>query len=298
MQISYDHYRYFYYVAKCKSFTAAAAALMTNQPNVTRIIRNLEGTLGCTLFIRSNHGVTLTPEGEKLYGHIRIAVEHMEAGQEELSLEKTLQSGIVSIGATEVALHCLLLPILKEYRGLYPGVRIHITNHSTPQAIAALKNGLLDFALVTTPTVKSAAITERRIKTVREAAVCSSAYEELLSGTVPLKTLADYPLISLVPQTRSYERCAEFFADHGVPFRPAIEAATTDQILPMVKSDLGVGFVPVEMLEGEPEAHIIALEEKIPVRHICLARRKDHSLSIAARELERLILRRSEAEKA
>lgn len=70
MNISYDSYRVFYYAAKYRSFSQAAAALYSNQPNVTRMIRKLESELGCALFFRSPQGVRLTPEGEKLYTHI------------------------------------------------------------------------------------------------------------------------------------------------------------------------------------------------------------------------------------
>ena len=96
MFISYDYYRVFYYVAKCRNFTQAASLLMSNQPNVTRTIQNLESQLGCTLFVRSNRGVRLTPEGERLYSHIRIAVEQIHAGEEELSMEKNLPSAAFS----------------------------------------------------------------------------------------------------------------------------------------------------------------------------------------------------------
>ena len=95
MNINYEYYRVFYYVVKYQNFTQAAIALMNNQPNITRIIKNLEKELGCTLFIRSNRGVKLTQEGEKLYSHIRIAVEQIELGEELLSMDKTLQSGII-----------------------------------------------------------------------------------------------------------------------------------------------------------------------------------------------------------
>ena len=71
MYISYDYYRIFYYVAKCGSFTQAAKILMSNQPNLTRAIKSLESELGCTLFERSNKGVRLTEDGEKLYENIK-----------------------------------------------------------------------------------------------------------------------------------------------------------------------------------------------------------------------------------
>ena len=54
MLISYDAYRVFYTVARLGSFTKAAGALLSSQPNLTRTIRNLESALGCTLFVRSN----------------------------------------------------------------------------------------------------------------------------------------------------------------------------------------------------------------------------------------------------
>ena len=66
--INYEYYRVFFYVAKYRNFTRASEALLSNQPNITRTVKKLENELGCTLFVRSNRGVTLTPEGERLLG--------------------------------------------------------------------------------------------------------------------------------------------------------------------------------------------------------------------------------------
>ena len=54
MEITYDYYRIFYYVAMYKSFSKAAKVLMSNQPNITHFMNNLENQLGCKLFVRSN----------------------------------------------------------------------------------------------------------------------------------------------------------------------------------------------------------------------------------------------------
>ena len=121
MNVNYDYYRVFYYVAKYKSFTGAANALLNNQPNITRMMKKLEEELGCTLFIRQRHGVTLTPEGEKLYRHVSIAFEHILWGEEEIARDQSLRAGIVTIAASEIALRCVLLPVLKLFRKTYPG---------------------------------------------------------------------------------------------------------------------------------------------------------------------------------
>ena len=142
MSITYDYYRIFYYVAKYQNFTQAANALMNNQPNVSRAISNLEHELGCRLFIRSNRGVTLTPEGQKLYRRISIAHRQIEMAHQELSDAKNLQNGLVSIGVSETALHTFLLPRLEKFHQLYPGIHIKISSVLTAQAIASLKAGL------------------------------------------------------------------------------------------------------------------------------------------------------------
>lgn len=291
MNISYEYYRVFYYAAKCGNITKAAKALTSNQPNVTRIIKALEENLGCALFVRSHNGIAMTPEGERLYAHVKIAVENITAGEEELACRNGLQKGLVSIAASEVALRCLLLPILNQYRHRYPGVQMKISNHSTPQAIAALLNGLADIAVVTTPLDKSDRVRVTKIREFHECAVCGDAYTSLLSAPLSLSDLSDIPLICLGASTKTYAFYTELFARYGLSIRPDMEAATADQILPMVRNNLGIGFVPEDFLTGESAGiHRLTLTEEIPPRSICLVTNKEVPLSAAARELEKMIL--------
>ncbi len=290
MYINYDYYRVFYYVAKYRNVSQAAKLLLNNQPNLTRTIKKLESELGCPLFLRSRKGMKLTPEGERLYEHIRIAIEHIDAGESEITESRNLQNGTVYIAASEVALRCLLLPVLKKYRLFYPGIHVRISNHSTPQAIEALRNGTADIAVVTTPTVHTASLIETPVKPIKEVAVCSSYFSQLFGKRISLSNLTDFPLISLGKDTKSFEFYSAFFTTHGVTYKPDIEAFTADQILPMVEADLGIGFVPEEFLRGENGVFKIDLTETIPERNIVLIKRKEQPLSMAAKELERMIL--------
>lgn len=294
MNITYDYYRIFYYVAKYHSFTQAANVLFSSQPNVTRAIKKLENELGCTLFVRSNKGVELTPEGEKLFSRISVAFEYIQAAEEELLLEKSLQSGLVTISVTEIALHCHVLKILKDFHKKYPGVHIRLTNHSTPKALEYVKSGLADIAVVTSPTSISKPLKETVIKSVNAVAVCSSYFSELAERKVSLKELSEYPIILLSSNTTSYGFYSDFFLSNGINLNPAIEAATTDQILPMVKNDLGIGFVPLKFIEKDVDENtliVIDTEEPIPQRNICLIKNTEKPLTIVAKKLEKMLIK-------
>ena len=58
----------------------------------------------------------------------------------------------------------------------------------------------------------------------------------------------------------------------------------------MVKADLGVGFVPNEFLTGVTGVSVIRTKKPLPEREIRLVKRHEQVLSVAAKELERLIL--------
>ena len=292
MEITYDYYRIFYYAAKYKSFSKAAEILMSNQPNITHFMNNLENQLGCRLFIRSNRGVTLTREGEKLYKHVTIACQHFQLAELELANDKSLQSGIITVGVSEIALHLLILQVMADFRKAYPGIRIRLSNHSTPETIQEVKDGLVDLAVVSTPADIPATLKSTSLMDFSDVMVVSSSHKELCEKPIHLSKMQDYPLICLGRGTKSYEFFSNFYQRYGLKLNPDIEAGTIHQILPMVVYDLGVGFLPENVgIEALEDGKIIKvpLIEKIPQRQICLVESKRTPLSIAANALKQFI---------
>ena len=292
MYISYEYYRIFYHVARCGNLTKAAEALQNSQPNLTRAIRNLEAEIGCPLFSRTNRGMILTPEGEGLYRHIKIACTEIEAGEAAVTQSRTLERGNVFLAASEGALRCLLLPVLKRYQEKYPGVHLRISNHSTPQAVQAVKNGEVDFAVVSTPAEVDGSLKMVELKAFYEVLVGGRTFTALASQNLSLKELKNYPLISLsdTSMTRSFYR--QFFLEHGAVLKPDTEAATTDQMLTLVKSELGIAFVPEPMakeLLERGELVQLHLQEIIPERSICLVYDRHRPLNTAARKFQQML---------
>lgn len=292
MAIIYDYYRIFYFVAKYGSFTNAAKALINSQSNITRSIKNLENELGCQLFIRSHSGVKLTPEGHHLLKHVTIAYEHLQLAEEELIKNRFLQNGIMSIGVSETALHLLLLSKLEQYNKLYPNVKIHIYNYSTPQAIKSLKEGLIDFSVITTPFEYKAPLKCTKILSFEEILVGGEKYKFLKDKKLNFEDLSLYTFIGLGKETATYKFYHDLYIKNNLIYKPDIEIATSDQILPMVAHNLGIAFLPKTLAIKSIEAqHIyqLNLANKIPLRNICIVKNSDYPLNVASLKFVKML---------
>lgn len=293
MDVNFEYYKIFYYVAKYKNFTKAANVLGSGQPNVTRAMNCLEQEIHCTLFIRTNRGVKLTPEGAKLFEHVAVAMSQLQAAEAELTAGMGLENGSISIGASETALNIYLLDKLRAFHMQHPGIRLKIYNHSTPQAIRSIKNGEIDFAVVSTPTNADDPLKEIHVQSFRDILVGGRTFTALGSQELSLAELQNYPLICLGRETMTWQFYHDLFLSHGLELNPDTEVATADQILPLVKSDLGLAFLPESMAqEALRQRRIvqIRLREKIPERQICMVYDRQHPLSAAAQRLKNDIL--------
>ena len=70
--------RYVITVATSNSMNEAAKKLFISQPSLSTAIKELEDEIGVEIFIRSNRGIALTPQGEEFIGYARQVVEQYE----------------------------------------------------------------------------------------------------------------------------------------------------------------------------------------------------------------------------
>lgn len=297
MDINFEYYKIFYYVAKYKNITRAAAALGSNQPNVTRVMKLLEEGLHCKLLVREARGVMLTEEGEKLYAHVEIAFHQLLKAQEEIGFQMLDGTGTVEIGATETALHLFLLDVLRTFKEAYPKVRIKIHNHTTPQILRSLAYGKLDLAVVTTPFEASGQLVSKRLTGFREILVGGAQYEK--AGSVPwdLQDLTEYPWVGIGAGTATCELYREYFFRQNVNIEPDTEVATSDLLIPLIRAGMGIGFVPERMAQPylkKGELVQIPLTCELPKREIGLVYDSGRGKSAAAEELRKYLLDQSE----
>ncbi len=292
MDVNFEYYKIFYYVAKYNNFTRAARVLGNSQPNVTRAMNCLEQQLHCTLLVRTNRGVFLTTEGEKLYTHVAAAMEQLFTAEEELTECVGLSHGSIAVGASETALNLFLLDKLKEFHNTFPGIRLKIYNHSTPQAVDAVRRGTVDFAVVSTPVKVDAPLRMTMLHPYQEILIGGTEFKHLAGKKITFEEITQYPLICLGKETVTFQFYRQLFASYGLDFEPDTETATADQILPLVRSGLGLAFIPEPMAKAaidRGEVAEIPLSEKIPPRNICLIYDSKHPFKEAAIQLKKMI---------
>ena len=294
MNSNFEYYKIFYYVAKYENLTKAATALKTSQPAVTRTIHKLEGELGCRLFTRSKTGMKLTPEGRTFYGYVAAGCAQFFKGENDLSNLISLENGTIYISATETALHCYLFQAMEEFNSLYPNVRFKILNNSTTESVNAVKEGKVDLAFVSANLQVAKPLRMKILRKYRDILIVGMRFEELKAGKeeLSLKELVSYPWISLTAETITRRFLNEYFEKNSLTFTPDMELATTDMILPAVRHNLGLGFIPAEFADAElksGQVFEIKVKEKLPERNIVLIYDMEYPQSIAAKEFQKFL---------
>lgn len=285
MDINFEYYKIFYYAAKYKNMTKAAAALGRNQPNVTRVIKLLESQLACRLFIRGAKGIILTEEGERLYAHVEAAYRHLIDAQEEIAGSEAAACGAVELGATETALYLFLLDALHSFRQEYPQIRIKIHNHTTPETVRLLVGGSLDFAVITTPFALPAKIVGTTILDFEEILVGGVQYGDLCKTKLQLKDIEKYPWIGLGRGSATYDFYKNFFMGRGVDLEPDMEVETSNLMLPLIENNFGIGFVPQRIAQPfleEKKLVRIPINCEIPARSVQVVFDRGRQKSAAA----------------
>lgn len=75
--------RYAVAIADHKSMNKAAAELFVTQPSLSNMIKELENEIHTEIFIRSNRGIVITPEGEEFLGYARQMLDHYRLIEEK-----------------------------------------------------------------------------------------------------------------------------------------------------------------------------------------------------------------------
>lgn len=286
MDINFELYKVFYYVACTLSFSEASKQLFISQSAVSQSIKVLEKKLGQSLFIRSTKRVQLTPEGEILFKHIEPAMNLIRQGENQLLEANTLNGGQLRIAASDTICRYFLVPYLNKFHKEHPNVHIKVTNSTSIDCAHILETGQVDFVISNFPNSGLSNVNNiRPIKEFHDVFVANAKYFPLRNKTLSLKDLLNYPIMMLDRKSATSEFLHALFQKYQLDLVPEIELSSNDLLIDLARIGLGIAFVPDFCIpEGDHELFALKLEETPPSRKLVVAYSESLPISYAAKQ--------------
>lgn len=277
--------RGFYYVAQMGSMGQAAKVMHRSQSSVSRLIKQLEQSLGVELFSRVQKGVVLTNEGNELFAQAVSIFEHIRSIHSELGHVAKEPSGAVSMQAGHAVFIRLVAPLLPELYKACPKVRLNLLDAgSFAQLQKRLEERSIDFSIVVKETLPEHLDFTPLFKD-RVVLAAPRALAAQIKEPVALEDLPAVPLINL-PGGSGFS----LFIEHRLPSgwlagRQSLIAGNMYYQLNMVAAGLGVAFVSEASLRmiNESQLAVFPLEHLFPLQEYGLVRLHDGYMTPQAR---------------
>ena len=260
------------------SLTAAAEALHTSQPALSKQIRELEDELGVSLFVRHGKKYTqLTEAGERILGIaerlLAQADDIRRAGAEYASGD----AGTLSIAATHTQARYALPPLLARFRQEFPRVRLRLHQGNPEQVGTMVAHGDAVFGLATEALDRNASLQTLPAYRWRHCVVVPRGHPLAQSGIGELAQLAQWPLITYSPEFAGRRKIDQAFAQRRIAPDIVLEAIDSDVIKTYVALGFGIGLIAEIAYDPERDRELerVDLGDLLPVNVAKLAMRED-----------------------
>ncbi|MBA4501088.1 HTH-type transcriptional activator IlvY [Marinobacterium marinum] len=235
--------RLFLNLAETLHFGRSSEACHVSPSTLSRAIKQLEDSLGVTLFLRDNRSVQLTPEGTRFAQYARETLQQWEQIRNSLLEGARELRGEISVYCSVTASYSFLYSLLNRFRQRYPQVEIKLHTGDPEHAVARVQSGREEISIAARPAQLPAGIAFRPLARTPLLFIASAE---------PPAGQGDWrrqPMI-LPESGTSRERINQWFASQKI--QPDIYAQVTgnEAIVSMVSLGFGIGVVPQIVLEN------------------------------------------------
>jgi DNA-binding transcriptional LysR family regulator len=278
----------FVQVAQEGSFTRAAEKLYLTQPALSLQIKGLETELGAPLFERRNRQIYLTEVGRMVLARAQEILSRVEQIHQHVAAYQGMQTGRVQIGTSDTTCLYVLPSLVQAFRAQFPNIDIHLTNKPSDEVASLLKEGVVDFGIVTLPLV-DANLEAQRLAWREDVIICHPSHPlaqrgAVAQGEVLPAALGEYALLLLEEGSTSRSLLNQLFVETEISPQ-VMDLGSIEVIKRYVEINLGISIVPKVAVKEEVQAgrlHAISVPW-LPLRAVGLILRRGGYLSPASR---------------
>ncbi|MDE3010718.1 MAG: LysR family transcriptional regulator [Pseudomonadota bacterium] len=242
MPVGHRHIEVFHAVMRAGSVTAAALALHTSQPTVSRELARLELLLGFALFERGRGRLRPTARGLALYAEVEraeVGLARILARAERLA---RFAEGQLTVACLPALAHALLPGACRRFLARHPDVGLSLEPLESPLLEEALTAQRHDLGVVEH---ERAPLATRLQPLLADEEVCvlPAGHALLRHARLEPAHFADQRFVSLAPGDPYRSQVDALFQHHGVRRRMALETSSAVSLCRLVQQGLGVGIV-------------------------------------------------------
>lgn len=260
------------------NLSAAAQALHTSQPGVSRQVKELEIELGVDVFVRQGKRLTaLTPAGESVV----LIAERLLAEVENLKRVGAEFSGAAAgqlvIAATHMQAVYVLPPAIQLFARRYPEVRLTIHQGSPRELGERVIAGEADLAVATETLDRYPELVTRPLYRWHHCVVVREDHPLAKEKRLTLKRIAEFPLVTYDAAFTGRTALDDTFKEAGIAMNVVLTAIDTDVIKTYVRQGLGIGIIAGVAYDADRDRGLVAIDAShlFPERVAKLAWRKD-----------------------
>lgn len=255
--------RYFEALTRHGHFGRAADACAISQPALSMQIRELEETLGTTLFERAARQVRLTSFGEEFAIRARETLRSVDELEDLARASRDRLIGRLRIGVIPTIAPYLLPAIISDLTRVHEGLDIHVRETMTSRLVQELVEGRLDTAIVALPVSEP---------TLSEVALFTENFVLVRPGGDAGKPVPDQEMLRHMRLLLLEE--GHCFRDQALSFcnlqstrpRELLDGSSLSTLVQMVSAGIGVTLIPEMAVPLETRSSSVSIARFKPPR--------------------------------
>lgn len=235
--------RYFTEVVRQQSFTRAAQKLFVTQPTISKMLRQLEEELGCTLLLRDGRRLHLTDSGEAVYQRGLAILQEFHQLEAEIGDINQLKTGELRLGIPPMV-GMQIAGSISAFRRRYPGVKLKIAEFGGLTVQQAVLAGSLDIALTALPVDAGLPLNTLPLMHHPLCVLLPRHSEWLDRQQMSLTELAQHPLLIFNEEFSLNRQLMQAFQRLSLTPTVAVRSGQWDFLAAMVQAGMGLAILP------------------------------------------------------
>ncbi|WP_272010980.1 LysR family transcriptional regulator [Roseovarius sp. ZX-A-9] len=253
----------FIWVARLKSFTKAASWLNATQSTVSMRISELERELGVQLVDRSQRQIQITGKGLDLLIYAE-KIQILVANIRSQVGDPKMVTGTIRLAVAELIALTWLPDLVSRLSGHFPNAKIELEVGLRGNSYARLKSGELQLCILPTAAPAKPDFQYSQLCDIQFRFMASPDYKHSPSHRFTPAEISDMPLILLGPNSVVAELQYNWFDQNGVHPKNVTQSNSMEISAGLVRSGLGVSFLPEEYYKRDLDAGRMVPLETVP----------------------------------